>query len=201
MLVFLDIDGTVMVHQRHHGRLVADAGAPPGWGGQVLCRQANQFFDFVCNRHQPHWLTAWVPAGIMTKVRNRLLPVVPAAGPVVPAIWRHDKSEALPEDVPWVWLDDDYDPVLVKEWQWLHGHDVSVARISEDGSSWRWEHLNPWSPRALLVCCPTCLDNLITAMDFLAFFERITDLLEPALRRPPPPTVWNFPINKITIPN
>jgi hypothetical protein len=171
--VYIDLDGFLLYFPESGVR-----NPRPGWSGQWLADGAAEFLQYVCEHHEPWWLTSWAPFGRREKIDRYLLPALPPPTSTIPvAPWCEDKSEALPTDpgARWVWFDDDpfHDPSelgsgpedLIGECRWLRAHDF--VRAADFGTVRSPRTALPDSPGPWFVRLDRGRENCRLALAFL----------------------------------
>lgn len=96
MRLFLDIDGVLLTAQPGNGPM-----------GLALKEHVDEFLIWATSYFDCYWLTGWAPGGYMGMINDKLLPhLPPEAQHISIGLWNDIKTEGLPQDKNWIWIDD-----------------------------------------------------------------------------------------------
>ena len=100
MRLFIDVDGVLVSTQPGSGPM-----------GLAFKEHVDEFIIWATANFDCYWLTGWAPNGYMKMLNDKLLPhLPPEAQNIKMAMWNDLKTEGLPQDKNWIWIDDNLLP-------------------------------------------------------------------------------------------
>lgn len=96
MYLFIDVDGVLLNSRPGNGPL-----------RMSLKENVDEFIIWATSEFDCYWLTGWAPNGRMKIINDNLIPhLPPEASNIKVAMWSNLKTEALPDNKDWIWIDD-----------------------------------------------------------------------------------------------
>jgi hypothetical protein len=136
--VFIDIDGVLLIYRSPPD----DQPTFPMWNRQVLAPGALDFLAYVCEHHNPYFLSSWGIQGRREKIDRHLLPHLGQVCQGLPVtFWDgRDKTTGLlmGDPMPWLWVEDEAYHLAdncCPEYRIFEAGKVAVATVR--GGSWQ----------------------------------------------------------------